>query len=172
MKQKLQITLLLTALTISFFSCKKSDEKPANKFTYDSKTYALKSGTVDLDTDDQDDDPLYYHNVILYTGLTIENHDFTGTGNVISFDIASATGSVEAGVYNFDDVEANYKAGDLTGLSVFINYNTSAKTGDRYELTAGTATITKSGETYTIDITGTANSKAITIHFSGLLPTL
>jgi hypothetical protein len=171
MKQKLQITLLLAALAISTFSCKKDDEKPANKFTYDSKTYTLKSGTVDLDTDDQDDDPLYYHDIILYSGVTIDNHDFTGTGNVISFDIASATGSVEAGVYNYSDA-SDYKAGDLTGLSVFINYNTTAQTGDKFELTAGKATITKSGETYTIDIEGTVNSKAVTVHFSGLLPTL
>jgi len=176
MRKKLQSTLLLAVLTITIFSCKKSDEKPSNHFTYDSKSYAIKSGITDLDTESTpstaDNSPVYFHDLYLMTsGLTTSGGDVTGKGSVVSLTLSSATSTIDAGTYIFNGDEDVEVAGKMKGL-VLINYNSSDNSGNRYEFTAGTAIVAKTGDVYTVDVTATANNSQVVAHFSGTVSPL
>jgi len=105
------------------------------------------------------------------SGLTTSGGDVTGKGSVVSLTLSSATSTIDAGTYIFNGDEDVEVAGKMKGL-VLINYNSSDNSGNRYEFTAGTAIVAKTGDVYTVDVTATANNSQVVAHFSGTVSPL
>jgi hypothetical protein len=177
MKHNLSKILLIVFCTLAIFSCSKDEDeaKPNNNITYDGKSYVIATGVFDLDAtvDNFNSANGYYQDIILVdNNFTVSNGGFSGTGNAVSISLISATAEIEAGTYNFQSVEAQYKPGDFTAGAVFVNFSMSSGTGGRYQFTDGKVVVTKSGDTYTVTIDGTADGKEVKASFTGKVTTI
>lgn len=174
MKRKLQNSMFVALVAVSFFSCKDDDEdkKPANQFTYDGQTKSLMTGVLFLDqagTTQQDNSTVYFHDItIISDGLSVANEDIIGTGDALNIKLVSSTLTLEAGVYDFNAVVNTEESMDFVGGVVAIDYNATTGEGPAYDsFTAGKVTIAKSGTQYTVDVDATVGGKPLRAHFSG-----
>jgi hypothetical protein len=166
------LTVLLIAITLSVLSCTKEEDQSKNYFNYDGKNYGLAAGYGFYDQDTDTDPPAYFHEVVLVgRGITVTENDFAGTGNLIAFTIGSASQTVEPGTYHYNLVEGSFKAGDLVSGLVGFNVNTEDYTGIVHFFSDGKVVVTRSGDTYTLDVDVVADGKPLKVHFVGPLPT-
>jgi hypothetical protein len=174
MKRKLQNSMFVALVAVSFFSCKddEEDKKPANQFTYDAQTKSLTTGVIFLDqagTTQQDNSTVYFHEItIISDGLAVVNEDIVGTGDALNIKLVSSTLTLDAGEYNFNAVVDTEESMDFVGGVVAIDYNATNGEGPAYDgFSAGKVTIAKSGTQYTVDLDATVDGKPLKAHFSG-----
>lgn len=171
------IVLALVALVLP--SCKKEDKIP-NQFTIDGSVKFLNSAvffsnqTPSVDPADPFDSELYYHHVLtlLSEGFTLNGNVINGTGNALDLEINSPSINLEPGIYNFTSLSQNAKAFDFEEGRAFLNFSTQNSTGEILEFTpgeSGKVIVSKSGNTYTVDVEGIADGKIIKGHYSGAL---
>jgi hypothetical protein len=169
----------LVATLLSFSACKDDDKGPANYFILDGSTQSLKTGLLTINSDSRNDisgNTVYDHNITLLSdGFTVSGTGVpSGAGGFVNFIMANSSASeLATGTYTYSESE-NTPAFGFYASSVFADYSTTTSTGQEYEILSGPITVAKSGDTYTVEFTGTAalsggSSKTTSVHFVGSL---
>jgi hypothetical protein len=177
MKKTITNLFLFAATVLFITSCKSDDKEPANAFAYDGKTYTLKQAYKDSDSDPQNiggHDVYDLQFVLASDGITVDDAgDFHGTGNAITFEIFTSANDIVAGTYSFIENESDAAALKFYDESVYINYNVDQNTGETHDAgTVGQIKVSKSGDTYTIDIAATIEGKSVKGHYKGKIITV
>jgi hypothetical protein len=145
------------ALFVAFAVSSCSDDEAGNSgsFTFDGTTYKISKAFVRLEDSYTSGDDTWYEWQILFTSKGIkfdsDEDDFVGTGDamVIYVYVANDDGFLPEGTYQYNQ-ETAYCDG------IYIDFNAATGDGDEFGLDDPviTVTISKSGSTYTIKITG------------------
>jgi hypothetical protein len=174
MKNLMKIFTGILVLSSIIVSCKKDKDKDTvtNYFKVGGTKYEVSFGTLE----NYGTDPGYYegYNLDLYlitSGIDVDaNGDWTGTGKALYFEMYSTNSAyLTSGEYTYDYIS------DVPPTFTFdeSRYSTNwTETNENWVyLLLGTVTVTRSGSTYTIDLTGGVdqNANAVTAHFSGPL---
>jgi hypothetical protein len=173
-----QRILMLASFLFALSSCSSDDEnKLPNSVTIDGTDLTVTNAVLSVDseqsTSEVDNGPMYFHEIILYNGLTVSGNELKGTGNSVSLMVVSSESTLKPGTYSFNSNIAQAKAMDLTGAVLRLNYTMDTEKGDRYEdITVGDVTVDQSGDVFTIDFTGIINGKSVTAYFEGKLSTI
>ena len=131
--------------------------KGTGSFTYDSTTYPLTNASID---DYQDG---WFELYIASDG--IDAYEWTGTGNIMYFELYSPTGGIAAGTYDWNTPGSYY----LWWCSMGLNYDTATDSGTvEHDAVSGSISIAISGGTYTITWSVTMDdAKTITGSYTG-----
>lgn len=162
--------LFFAFASVSLISC--SDDDDDDKFesiiTYDSESYAINGGYLMDWGEHENIEGIYNLDLRLYTeGVSFNESDGrTGEGKILYAELWSSSEELVSGTYTYstyDDVAANR----FTLLSIYDN-------GDEEDseifFTSGTITVNKSGNNYTITVTGKdSDDKTISASFKGAL---
>jgi len=153
MKRKIFSLMLLVALVVGFSACKDDDDTPPGKFTHDGKTYDLARAFATLwDSWTSGDDTYYAWDLYLTSsGINYDEteEEFTGEGEAVLLTIYALNDDsfVPVGTYNSADDEC-------WSDGVYVDFNVETGDGDEFEdFDSVTVTITKSGDTFTIEYT-------------------
>jgi hypothetical protein len=169
MKRNIFNILLLASAAVALSSCK-DDDKKASSLKIDGESTAITAGLLFYSTDlSGENNDFYRHEIVLLgKGLSSDNTgDVTGEGNGLSLEIASATTSLEVGTYTFTGTDVDNEPFDFWNGSAYTGVNTQQQ--QELDFTEGTITVSKSGDTYTINVTGAAGDAAIEAYYSGKL---
>lgn len=179
MKRNFLHALLLAAAVVGLSSCGDDDDvASAGSFTYDgsSKNIAAASGFFDEDGSEDADGKKYYSHYLSFADVSFTTT--SGKASVFYLDFYSSATTIADGTYTIVDSQTSNKALQIEGtfeLDFTINgENTTG--GTSYEITSGTATVKKSGDSYTIDFTGKAvvegeaasTAKDVKLHYNGV----
>lgn len=175
MKRNIFNILLLAGAAVVFSSCKDDDDdkKTPNVFKVGEVSTTITAGLFRYDTEiGGADDDIYMHEIVLVgEGLSWDsNGEAQGQGNGLSLGIISATTALEVGTYEFTGTDEVTDPFDFWTGDAFTDLFTDSQ--QEYDFTEGTIVIAKSGDVYTIDVTGAAGETAITGHFSGKLTSI
>lgn len=172
---RLMLSMIALAGTMVFVSaCKDDDDekKPSNSFTYDGAKTNIKTALFIYD-EDPSASPVtgadyYRHELVLMSdGFTISGDDISGTGNAIDLEINGGSRDLDPGTYNFTGTEEDAQPFEIWDAGIYLNFNTLTSAGTIHDFTAGKLIVSKSGDTYTIKVEGTANGKAIEGQYIG-----
>jgi hypothetical protein len=175
MKRNILNILLLAGAAVIFSSCKDDDEKSASSFKIDAVSTTIKTGVFIQSSDlSGENNDIYRHELaFLGEGLSIVEGQAVGEGNALHMEIVSSTTALEPGTYSFKGSDVGSKAFDFSYGTAYIDLN--ADDEQEFEFTEGTITVSKSGEVYTINVSGTADGVdgvAVEAQFSGKLVSL
>ena len=141
------------ALVVVFSSCSDDEKDPAGQFTYDGESHNLTKGFGEVDDVTQIGDDIYYDwNILLSSnGISYneDEDDYVGTGDAVTLWISVLNDDtfLPSGTYEYDE-----DTGDSYGI--YIDFNVEIGAGESYEDVDDTSiTISKSGDTYTINFT-------------------
>jgi hypothetical protein len=168
--KKLAFSLL--AAVLFFGACKKDDDKaPAGSFTIDGKTYQTSNGyIVDHGTDSQD---------LSFTSIdnsAFEN--FTGKANGVNIELKTITDQTYTYLPSVSDDYDNTKNFRYASVSTEIAYvkgeeDLSSTTGAYYyDLKAGSVTVKKNGDRYTVSYTLEFADATVKGQYEGSLPVI
>lgn len=156
--KKIIVFAFLILSTISFTSC--SDDDNTTKENYanlNEENYSLKTGLYYSDTNN---DGTYESLIIIHSdGITYDevNDEFSGQGSLAVIEIDP---------HVLEDFSGNYTNVDNNVGIVFYPFydfnntgNGKAPTPEYYELTTFSLSITKNGETTTINVSGEATNQ-------------
>ena len=154
--------LIITALLVSFASCKKDEIGRGDTVTVTAKTITITGDTIS---------GTFTVNDGYYESWNDTNHNFvmydTVSGLQLSFDIYNSNGASGSYVYS---VTSPYSNGDLTNAYI---YQTIAPYVSLSTITAANMTITRSGTSFTIKGSVTFSdygvTTTVTIDFTGTL---
>jgi hypothetical protein len=85
----------------------------------------------------------------------------------LSLGIVSATTELEPGTYSFTGTDVGSVAFDFWDGNAYTGLDTQAE--ESFPFTDGAVTVAKSGDVYTIDVSGVSGETAIEGHFVGKL---
>jgi hypothetical protein len=164
--------MTLAILMLAASACKKDEvAAPTSSFTVDGASKNLKSAALLYATTSETSGTgkTYYRTELLLMseGLTISGTKATGKGDAIDLFINGASQKLDEGTYTFTNTGSNPEPLQISKASIYINYDSITELGDQLKFTALNMTVTKSGDTYTIAITGTAGGKAIVGQYIG-----
>ena len=170
-----RIRLLLTLLIIPllFQACNKDEEEVVQKnhILYNDAEYSLDDGFFQFFGKLDPGATGFNFDVYLYSsGLSFDNNQFSGTGNMIFFEMFSAVSSeLATGTYTFDANETG-NANTFDDGFFIINFDVVNETGTLVDISGGTVKVTKTDTTFefVIDCT-TTNGKTLTGFFKGIL---
>lgn len=182
MKRKLLHALLLATAVFGFSSCSDDDDGPSNNFTVNGTTKGIQTA-IAFYSDNANEDAngnTYYSHDLQFVDVAIT----TTSGKYSSFDfnINSSTTTLADGTYVVVEDENNTsdKALQIWYGGASIDAVIDGSDGTEYEIISGSATIKKSGDSYTVDLTGKAVKEGeaastatdVKLHFSGKFQTL
>lgn len=158
MKQFLRPLTLLAVFAVFFSSCSKKDKSSAGSFTYDSKSYSLNVANYsegDLE---------------LYTSSYGTSGNWSGS--IVSIDFSNS--AITEGTYtykSYDDDDFD-DAKNFGSASLAVDYKIqdfAYVSGSSYsDITAGSATVTKSGSGYKVEFSLTfGDGKTATGSYTG-----
>ncbi len=167
--------VLAMALVITA-SCKKDDDDDngqKNHLKYDGTEYNLGQGF--LENYGLVDESIYNLDLILLSSsITIyetqgEIDSASGSGAIIYFEMYTSSATVlEAGTYQYDESSMDAMSFDYADFA--LDFDVETEEGEWIEITAGTVTVSKDGNTYTITFDCTAEGgKKVTGSFKGTL---
>jgi len=170
--------VFLSFLAITLTACKKDDDGDKNglknAFSYDGKTYSTPKALLEQYGENygggsHDFDFTFYSNGFTWDS---QEEDFTGTGEAVYIDLNSSSPTeVTPGNYTVE-LEADREAFNIVFAITVLQYNKDTETGTELEVTAGSATVAKSGATYTVEYDFTVTGgKKVKGHFEGV-PTI
>jgi hypothetical protein len=162
--------LIAVAASFTFGSCKKNNDAPANSFTYDSQSYqtpyAAGSGEASAGAE--------YSDLMFFSLNPLQ---LASSSKVSIAMIEFANYPVAAGTYTFKDFsDASFdKTKNFSSANFGINMDikngtwddTSGSQLNEGDLTAGTITVAKSGDVYTITYNLTYKSGAVSGQYNG-----
>lgn len=172
---------MFAAAVVVLASCGDDDDKaPANYVTYDGTTKGIVtvfSLQVDEDTDAAGK-KVYTHDMT-FVDASMDNSNSTAT--VSGFDVLlySSEKTLTDGTYTIftgkGEVKPNQASEGVVYLDAKYDDSGEATAGKEYEVISGSATLKKSGESYTFDFTGKAvakgaaasTAKDVKVHYSG-----
>ncbi len=165
-------------LSTAFYSCKDDDDDTSNYFTVGDATYDLNYGLIE-NNGQADSDGSYNTDLSFYSQeFTDEDgdgqYDNISDVDMLYFKLYSTTGTaLDEGTYTYDaeSTEAGtYDTGEYI-INYSFDYSTYTSTYDNLGLiTSGDITISKDGDTYTIEIDCTSYSgSSITGYYKGSL---
>lgn len=176
MKRNVLNILLLAAAAVVFSSCKDDDDKASNEFKIDGASVSIKSAGLLYDPTPGESpktgEDIYFHFVtFLSEGLTLTDEGngpfVSGEGDGLTFGLISSTTDLEPGKYEFTGTDDNAAPFDFFDGSGYYDLNTNDES--EFDITGGTVTVSKSGDTYTIDFDGVIDDTAVKLHYSGTL---
>ena len=170
MKRNVFNILLLSGVAIAFSSCKDDDDKKeTNIFKVGTISTTIKSGTLIYDTSlGGENNDIYRHELVLIgPGLSMNEDETIGEGNGLVLDLVSSTTTLEPGTYNFTGTDVGSVAFDLWDGDAYIDLNTQEE--QAFAFSDGAITVAKSGDVYTIDVSGVSGETVIEGHFEGKL---
>jgi hypothetical protein len=172
MKRNILNILLLAGAVVIFSSCKDDDEKSAGSFKIEDVSTTIKTGVFIYSSElSGENDDIYRHEVaFLGEGLSISDDEAVGEGNALLMEIVSSTTALEPGTYAFKGSDVGSEPFDFSYGTAYIDLNAADE--QDFDFTEGTITVSKSGDVYTIDVSGTADGLAVEGHFSGKLVSL
>lgn len=149
-------------LFIGLSSCSDDDNnEPAGKFTLDGTSHNLSKAYGGINFIDEVGDDTYYDwsIILVSSGISYDNDEegFVGTGEAVILWIS---------VLNDDTFipPGNYKYSDDTGDcdGIYVDFNVETLDGEAYEdADDASITISKSGNTYTINFTITLEDETV-----------
>ncbi|MCU4166754.1 hypothetical protein [Carboxylicivirga caseinilyticus] len=178
MKKVTDLLLGLTLMSLLFIGCSKDEDgdstQSTGSMTIAGETYDISNGILEYYGSWGASGAPYNIDLVLYSdGITIKEVDGeaepSGKGNFLYFEILTDTeATLPEGTYTFSDSET---AGTFDFSDYGINYDVANDDSDIYDyITAGTITVSKSNNIYTISISLTDSSdNTITGSFSGTL---
>ncbi len=170
-----RFSILFTFLVLPFLfpSCNKDDEEPVlkNHILYNDAEYILDNGFFQFFGKLDPGATGFNYDVYLFSsGLTFNDGKFSGSGNMIFFEMFSAISSeLATGTYTFDANETG-NANTFDDGFFIINFDVDNQTGTQVIINGGTVKVTKTDTTFefVIDCT-TVEGKALTGYFKGIL---
>lgn len=144
------------------------DNGTTNEFVYDGTAYALTNGFIQ----EYGGASLFNFDITLYGGLVLQNEQFSGTGEVVYFEMwTDQATSLKSGTYNYAATES-----DLTFTigEIGIDCDTTTQScATNLVVASGTVDLDVSGSNYDVDFNlTTTTGENVTGTFSGTLPTL
>jgi len=167
--------LLLTLLIIPllFQACNKDDDEVVQKnhILYNDAEYGLDDGFFQFFGKLDPSATGFNFDIYLFSsGLTFNNNQFNGSGNLIFFEMFSSVSSeLATGTYTFDSNETG-NANTFDDGFLIINFDVSTQTGTQVIINGGTVKVTKTDTMFefNIDCT-TADGKTLTGFYKGIL---
>jgi hypothetical protein len=144
-----------------------NDPKSDNHFTLDEVKKSISSAVLFYDGAPMDNDvtgeTFYRNDLILYSGLKlVEEEDgeieLLGEGNAVVFQINTSSQELEEGTYTWTGTEENPAVFDFWDGAVYLSFNTETEGGEMWDFVDGEIQVSKSGDTYTIELIGTINA--------------
>lgn len=166
MKLNLSFLLLLLPLTVVFTSCKKDKDNPKSYFTYEGKTYEIKTAQHVADGD---------FSSTMFTSIDATSAGQSGKVSMISFLFAKP--ELAAGTYTykddsdpaFDDTKNFFAASAFIDIA-YQNGSMDETSGTTLEqLTSGSITVAKDGSSFNISYELNFNGKAVSGKYSGAI---
>lgn len=177
--------LIIAPAFFSLTSCNDDDDSPSNQFSVDGSSNALRNGYVRVNDNTTDDNGVNgsQHSIYLTSeGLTIEDDQFEGRGNVIAFALFSPSGTeLLPGEYA---INRNGNVGDALQVIGIVNLEQTASGQEfdaGYMAYSGTVKVGFANGQYTFDVDVTSFTKVneendeevigggFTAHFTGTL---
>ena len=165
MKQ-LRIALFLLLMSFVALNSCEDDSKPKNNFKYDGKTYTLSDGYLE---DYGANNGSYDWDVFIISSKLTYNGDwFTGTGDIVYFDLNTASeNGLVTGTYTYSSERDVFTFVDG---AIGLNYNMDTESGAIVEVIGGTVEITVSGNEVLFEFNLIAETgKTIKGRFKGVL---
>jgi hypothetical protein len=165
-----QITLSSITLLSAIFlmsSCRDDDAKSNNHFTLDELKKPLKAAVLFYDQEPMDNDvtgeTFFRNDLILYTGFDLITEDdgekeFSGEGDAVLLSINTSSQNLEEGTYTWTGTEEDPSVFDFWSGNVILSYNTTTEVGESWDFIDGEIQVSKSGDVYTIMLTGTIDA--------------
>lgn len=159
--RRLATICLSAAIAFSSISCSDDDDKE----TFDGEIFSIKSGYSLGGVEREDGDgSSYYRQYVLLAGpgISVNGDEFTGTGDAITISFNTPEENFEAGTYTlsgFDDDITDNEAFDIN--YAYANYGLDGSKPTEKPTTVlafeeATLKVSKSGDTYTFHLVGTA----------------
>jgi hypothetical protein len=169
MKNSVSFVLLLCFIATILLSCSEDDLDPYNRFAYNNKTYQIERAYLYLDSKGWQTNGVvtYEHSLSFLNGLTVSDSELRGKGSLIRMILISSTPDLEPGEYVYMGTQPQWNAGVFYDAAVYIDFNAEALTGDIFSIHSGKVIISKSGNSYTIEFQGSANSSPFYGRYSG-----
>ncbi len=166
MKLNLSFLLLLLPFTVVFTSCKKDKDDPKSYFTYEGKTYEIKTAQHYGDEE---------FSSTMFTSIDATSASQSGKVSMISFLFGQP--ELTAGTYTYkDDSDPAFDAAkNFVGASALIdlayqNGSADETSGTTLEqLTSGSITVAKDGTTFNISYELNFNGKVVSGKYSGAI---
>lgn len=160
-------------LSLALTGCKKDKDKgPSNYFKVGATVYEVSAGTLEnYGTDAANYEGYNLDLTLMSSGIDVDQYgSWSGTGKAIYFETYSTSGTIlPSGEYTYDYVSDIPPTFTFDYADYCINWTTSNHTW--VYLVAGTITVVRDGNNYTIDLTGgiDLSANAVTAHYSGTL---
>jgi hypothetical protein len=166
--------LAVVVLIVASSACRKDEvTAPANFFTVDgvSKNITIAALSYAATPNTSGFGKATYRNEFAFVseGLTLTGNKFSGKGDAIYLSINGATQTLDEGTYVFTGTELNAEPLQVWDGNTYLNFDTSTQIGEKLKFTAASLMVTKSGTVYTVNVKGTAGSKAIVAQFTGAI---
>lgn len=173
-KSRLMLSMIAIAATAFVFSsCSDDDDKPAGSVTYKGEKINFKNATLIYSTEKlfNDQQVAYYeHELGLFGGsFKIDADGYaSGKGDVFYVSILSSSTSLEAGTYDLDTETGPLS---ISSAQIWKGATATSLPEEMIYLDEAKIIVTKSGDKYTFEITGSSDGDAITGSFTGKLKT-
>ncbi len=166
MKRFHLLTFLFAIISLGFTACKSDDPERANTFTIDGQNFQLDNAYVYSYGDGE-------FTVQMQNGSMNTDFSYIGLTNFLSIDInSSSLTELAAGTYPLNvegGASAFTYAQIYTGITLDENGDWLNQTNSYGNVTGGTVTISKNGDTYTFDFTLIFGDRTITGYYRGTL---
>ena len=155
------VILIPLIVLVLFMGCATEGGSGTGSFTYDGQTYPLTGAGLDIFTE-------YFEVNLVSSGINVA--EWTGTGNIVWFDLTSPSTQGAPGTYDWA-VTGGY---ELYDAAISLNYVAGSGTGtwlsadDVLASTADYVSIAVDGSTYTIEFHLTmTDGKTVTGSYTG-----
>lgn len=170
------VAMAMIAVTVFVVSCSDDEGDPKNNFKIDGKVIGIKTALFSYDESpglNEQEEEYYRHELtLLSSGFTVSGTGISGSGDAISLSINGGTEDLDAGTYEFTGTEENPAPFQVWDAWVYLDIPVDGSPTEEYEFTSGELIISKSGSTYTIELTGVAGGKAVTAKYVGSVTSL
>lgn len=170
---RIRFLLILLIISLLFQTCNKDDDEVVqnNHILFNDAEYGLDKGFFQFFGKLDPSDTGFNFDVYLFSsGLTFNDNQFSGSGNLIFFEMYSPVSSeLATGTYTFDSNETG-NSNTFDDSFFIINFDVANETGTLVDISGGTIKVTKTDTTYefVIDLT-TTDSKILTGFYKGIL---
>ncbi len=161
-----KVTLILFSFVLTALSCSNDDDsQPENRFTVDTKTYSLATGSIGNLSENMG---VYQKAINLYSdGVSFDGTDFSGTGELLSFFINSGNETNSSGEYIYSEGSMNANEIYFATYSIakdFDDLGGAPYTGIEF----GTLSIEQNGNSYQLTFAGRdENGYDVNVFYSG-----